>query len=264
MASPGIDGGDLVFGPGAFDPLQQHVRGQLLANFQLTEACVIEEMSGFKGGLNQGVWFMKEPARIPQDYVLKLVRCNRIASNVLTEAENCAKLFREQKGLATDAAVSFPVKTFNCVDSSGEKQHDLIVMKKVRGERLAEAIAHKWHAKQFDRVYQIMDKVGYALADFHGRYGNTQHGDFQPANIFWDEERSGVSLIDIGGMGVPCMDNDMEHFQNALRLLAESYKSPDLHNVGYRHFEQGYNRCPKKRPSQAASQSPMQWSPQGR
>lgn len=263
QATSGLDGGDVTFGPGAFDPSHPHVRAQLVTHFQLSEACVIEEMSGFKGGLNQGVWFVKDASRLQQDYVLKLVRCNRIASNVLTEAENCAKLLREQKGIATDSHVSFPVKTFNCVDANGEKQHDLIVMKKVRGERLAEAIAHKWHAKQFDRVYQIMDKVGCALAEFHSRYGNAQHGDFQPANIFWDEERSAVSLIDIGGMGVPCMDNDIEHFQKALRLLAESYKSPELHNVGYRHFEQGYNRGQNRRPSQA-SQAPVQWTNQGR
>lgn len=265
MATPGLEGGDILCMSSPFDPTSEHIRSQLLVNFQLTEACKIEEMVGFRGGLNEGVWFMKEPAKLPQDYVLKLVRCKRIASNVLTEAENCLKLLREQKGIASDPALSFPIKVFNCLDAKGERLNDLIVMKKVRGERLTEHIAHRWHGKQFDRVYQIMDKVGYALAEFHGRYGNIQHGDFQPSNIFWDEERSGIFLIDIGGMGVPCMDNDIEHFQKALKLLADSYKSPELYNVGIRHFEQGYNRCPKKRPSQAQVPAIQgQWSHPGR
>lgn len=249
MASTGLEGGDLHFGPaGSCDPAKDEcLRTQLFINFGLTAAARIEEMQGFKGGLNEGVWYMKDPGRLDQDLVLKLVKCRRIASNVLTEAENFIKLSTQHRALRTDAAVAFPVKVFNCLDENGDKRHDLIVMKKVRGERLAEVICRKWYMKQFHQMYLILEKIGQTLSAFHSRYGNSQHGDFQPANIFYDEERDAVFLIDIGGMGVPCMSNDIEHFQKAMRLLAESY-GQELQTNGLRHFDQGY-RCPKKRGS---------------
>lgn len=247
MASSGLEGGDIQFGPGVFDPVASvMLRLQIVVNFQLSDACSIEEMQGFRGGLNEGVWFLKDPSRLEQELVLKLVRCKRIASNVLTEAENCIKVLREHPGIASDNTLAFPSKVFGCIDQNGEKKHDLIVMRKVRGERMAELICRKWYGKQFQQLYQMLEKVGVALADFHGRYGNIQHGDFQPSNLFYDEVSDSVSIIDIGGMGVPCLDNDIEHFQKALRLLSESYGN-DLQTIGFRHFEQGYKRQPHRR-----------------
>lgn len=242
MASKGLEGGDIQFGPGAFDPLAWPVKAQIIANFRLTDACVIEEMQGFKGGLNEGIWFVKDPSRLEQDLVLKLVKCKRIASNILTEAENCLKVMREQPSIVSDTAVAFPIKAFSCLDSaSGEKRHDLMVMKKVKGERMAEYICRKWYGRQYQQLYHMMERVGHALADFHARYGNTQHGDFQPSNIFVDEASDAVALIDVGGMGVPCFETDVEHFQKALRLLSESYGN-ELQTIGFSHFDQGYKR----------------------
>lgn len=233
---PPLEVGDLTFSD-KFDPSLQHIQQQLGASLGL-DHCAVEEMVGFKGGLNEGVWFLTSKS-LDQDLVLKLVRCHRIAANILTEAENLQKLSVKHPGLATDPSLAFPIKVFSCSNQNKEKRHDLIVMKKVRGERLAELMARKVFMKEVAGLYRILERLGVGLADFHDRYGNMQHGDFQPSNVFYDEELQEMSLIDIGGMGVPTVDTDLEHFRESLRILAANYGS-DVMEVGYHHFEQGY------------------------
>merc|ERR1740120_568334 len=70
-------------------------------------------------------------------------------------------------------------------------------------------------------------------------YGNAQHGDFQPSNIFWDEESGQLALIDVGGMGIPTTESDVDHFSKAMRLPAESYGMQFAADA-VRHFQQGY------------------------
>jgi len=112
-------------------------------------------------------------------------------------------------------------------------------MPKVRGERLAEWIARKFYNKQVPLMMQVFERVGGKLAEFHSRYGNAQHGDFQPSNIFYDEERGDIRFIDIGGMDVPTTETDVQHFVRSLELLAETYGKQLVHQ-GRRSFEQGY------------------------
>merc|ERR1719262_582745 len=66
-----------------FDPMSTSVRTQLLTKLGLSYRSVIEEMKGFRGGLNEGVWFVKNCGR--EDLVLKLVRAHRVAQCVPTE-----------------------------------------------------------------------------------------------------------------------------------------------------------------------------------
>jgi len=232
---------DLQMGPEGFNPLKPPLRQQLLTKLGLPQSASISPMQGFRGGLNEGVWFVKALGS-REELVLKLVRCNRIAPNVLTEAENFSKIYREHPQVIRDPAIAFPVKIFRCVDRANVRKHDLIVMRKTRGERLAEWIARKWYASDIQIVLQIFEFLGVCLAEFHARYGNAQHGDFQPSNIFYDEDSGDACFIDIGGMGVPTMETDVEHFVKSLNLLAETY-GQQLAADGRVWFEQGYHRA---------------------
>eukprot|EP00421_Protoceratium_reticulatum_P071468 CAMPEP_0168408276 /NCGR_PEP_ID=MMETSP0228-20121227/26589_1 /TAXON_ID=133427 /ORGANISM="Protoceratium reticulatum, Strain CCCM 535 (=CCMP 1889)" /LENGTH=188 /DNA_ID=CAMNT_0008421961 /DNA_START=54 /DNA_END=617 /DNA_ORIENTATION=- len=86
-----------------------------------------------------------------------------------------------------------------------------------------------------------MEDLGTCLGGFHSRYA-VQHGDFQPSNIFFDEETGSVALIDVGGMGVPTTETDMEHFAKSLRLLSDVYGTR-LSTEGLGHFERGYAKA---------------------
>jgi len=237
----GLDVGELDIGSGPFDPTQQSIRSQLLAKLGLSSHATIEEMQGFRGGLNEGVWFATDASKgsVKEELVLKLVRCHRVAASIPTEAENCLRIFREHSSAVNDSTIAFPIKIFSCLGTGGTKRYDLIVMRRVRGERLAELIARKWYSKQLPQLMQILEKLGICLAEFHARYSNSQHGDFQPSNIFYDEDEDEIALIDVGGMGVPTMESDVEHFAKSMKLLAEAY-GVQLSADGMRHFERGY------------------------
>lgn len=233
---------ELQLGVEPFNPSRASVRSQLLAKLGLPSTATVKEMQGFRGGLNEGVWFVScSTAAGMEEYVLKLVRCNRIAHNILTEAENLVRISREHPRTMCDPAVAFPFKIFSCLGVGGAKKNDLIVMRKVRGERLAEWIARKWYGKQTPQLLQTFEALGAKLAEFHAHYGNVQHGDFQPSNVFYDEERDQICFIDVGGMGVPTMETDAEHFRKSLGLLAETY-GPQLAVDGCQRFDQGYQR----------------------
>lgn len=200
----------------------------------------VKEMTGFKGGLNEGVWYVSDSVNgNGQDFVLKLVRCHRVATNIPTEAENLVRLSHEQPQIMSDPTVSFPVKVFKCLAPGQDHRHDLIVMRKMGGERLAEFIARKWDQKQMPALLDMLRKLGSVLAAFHRRYGNAQHGDLQPSNIFYNEENGELTFIDIGGIGVPTMETDREHFAKAMRILSNSY-GPELWGDGKKFFDEGY------------------------
>jgi hypothetical protein len=238
LQKPELEVGELNIGAGKFNPTEQLMKDQLLSLLGYSKTSTIEALTGFRGGLNEGVWFVKDPPA--KDLVLKLVKCNRVSNRILTEAENFVKLLADYPKIASDDALAFPVRIFKCLGPPPERQHryDLIVMWKVKGDRLAEVIARKWYAKDHELIWKIFERLGETLAEFHHRYSDSQHGDFQPSNVFYDQEASQFSFIDIGGMGVPTRETDTEHFNKALKLLADAYGS-QLTN-GQRSFEGGY------------------------
>jgi len=229
---------EIVIGSGPFNPTTGSVFSQLVSKMGLGSNCTVEEMTGFKGGLNEGIWFLRDP-NSSEELVLKLVRCHRIAAGILTEAENLLKLARDFPSIVEDRLVSFPVRLFGCFGSDGAKRHDLIVMRKMAGERLAEVVARKWYKSQVPQLMRILERLGRALAGFHGRYTGCQHGDFQPSNVFYDEDSDEITLIDIGGMGVPTTETDIQHFTKSMALMASAY-GPELYQDGVRVLEQGY------------------------
>ncbi|CAK8992911.1 unnamed protein product [Durusdinium trenchii] len=231
----GLDLGELILETETFDPSEPRIRSQLseaLGGFTSVEA-----MTGFSGGLNDGVWFCSGDEG---ELVLKLVKCQRIASNVPTEAENLEKVYLEHPEICSDESLAFPHRIFSCM-LDGAKKYDLIVMHKVPGERLTEVIYQKYWKKQETSLLRIFECCGQQLAIFHSRY-QKQHGDFQPSNIFYDDVSEGIYFIDVGGMGVPTMDNDVEHFCSAMKLLKNAY-GPTLHEELVEAFETGYNAC---------------------
>lgn len=225
-----------------FDPLQPQMRSQIASQLGFDGSVKLEKMAGFSGGLNEGIWFVSgDRAGRHDDLVLKLVKCKRIASNIPTEAENLEGLMLEYPELASDSLVASPIKIFSVADDDG-KCNDLIVMRKVPGERLAELICRKYYSKQEAHLIGIFEELGKQLAAFHKRYGNMQHGDFQPSNIFYDEESDTLSFIDVGGMGIPTVDDDASHLRQAMNLLAHSY-GPTLHEDCIAAFDKGYQKA---------------------
>eukprot|EP00930_Biecheleria_cincta_P054730 TRINITY_DN410_c0_g1_i1.p1 TRINITY_DN410_c0_g1~~TRINITY_DN410_c0_g1_i1.p1 ORF type:complete len:566 (-),score=108.54 TRINITY_DN410_c0_g1_i1:47-1744(-) len=228
---------------GSFDPSQPQMRSQITSQLGFDASAKLEKMAAFSGGLNEGVWFLSgNRAGHHEDLVLKLVRCKRIASNVPTEAENLERLRLEHPKLANDSLVAFPIKIFSVADDDGCKCNDLIVMRKVPGERMAELICRKYYSKQEAHLLQIFEELGRQLAVFHKRYGHMQHGDFQPSNIFYDEASDALSFIDVGGMGIPTVDDDVSHLRQAMNLLAHSY-GPTLHENCIAAFDRGYQKA---------------------
>lgn len=219
--SGGLLAGDLILENDVFDPSEPRLCTQLAE--KLGSFSSIEAIKGFAGGLNEGMWFMygEEEA-----YVLKLVKCQRIACNVPTEAENLEKVHQQHPGIGADQTIAFPVKLCGCYSTDGTKRYDLIVMRKIPGERLAEVLGRWYYAQQEPSedplLRQLWESLGRQLASFHERYGK-QHGDFQPFNIFYDEVSGAICFIDVGGMGIPTMDNDVEHFREAMGLLKKGY-----------------------------------------
>ncbi|CAJ1439756.1 unnamed protein product [Effrenium voratum] len=171
----GLYAGEIHMGD-SFEPSEQPLMSQLLSELDIS-AAKIEAMTGFAGGLNDGVWFVSGSRQGKQEeLVLKLVKCQRIASNVPTEAENLEKVYQQHPTISSDETLAFPSKIFSCVAPDGKRKHDLIIMRRVPGERLAEVICRKYWAKQEAMLRQIFESLGQQLALFHSRY-NKQHGD---------------------------------------------------------------------------------------
>lgn len=229
---------DLQIGAGKFEPRQPHILSQLVAKLGLSRNTGIEALKGFIGGRNEGVWILtdKQGARTEQ-YVLKLVSCHRPHQAVPTEMEQFVKLSKDHPGLRTDTSMAFPVKLFAC-QNPGPRRYDLIVMRSAAGARLSEVLSNKWYAQRIQEVFQILRCVGACLKRYHLRYGNTQHSDLQPSNVFWDEATHTVTFIDLGGMGLPTVETDNEHFKKALRMMTEKWGA--IREDCCRMFDAGY------------------------
>jgi hypothetical protein len=240
---------------GGFVPDDPYVWPQLAEILDLGEYSTIEEMEGFHGGLNEGIWFLESGE---EKLVLKLVKCGRIDPTVLTEAENCLRLYREHPGIVSDPVLAFPRWVLSCrvektmardddadaaltsdFDFGGQRRYDLLVMRKVRGVGLSEVVAAKRLANQIPELFRLFERLGEALRDFHVRYGSCQHGDFQPGNIFYEEAGDAFTFIDVGGMGIPTADSDIDHFCMALKHFEQACGAEFI-ECGLQRFKLGY------------------------
>lgn len=220
------------------DPSIQPLREKVFALLGVSDLARIESMQGFIGGQNQGMWVLQDGMRT---LILKLVEAKRKHHAVATEAEQFLKLAKQHPAMRSDPALAFPIKVLRCRDANGSRHHDLIVMHKAQGESLAETIAQKVNKRQVPQLMQMFEALGRFLAGIHNRY-NMEHGDLQPSNIFYDESSGSFTLIDVGGMDtMPYMlDSDVEHFGEALRMLARGLKAHELFQDACRQFKAGY------------------------
>lgn len=238
---------DLQIGEQPFDPAAPAVRQQLLAKLGLAEG-TFELITSNIGGLNEGVWYLRTPARasagtpvqVETEFVLKLVCGKRRISSEPTEAENCCTLLKGHPTIQQDLMLAFPLKIFSCFNSVGVKRYDLLVMRRIRGERVTDIIALGW-PKNRASVMHMIEKIGASLYEFQKRYGGIQHGDFQPSNVFFDKDSEEVGFADVGGMGRPTMETDQEHFFASLRLLSKVY-GPAFFLESKAAFEKGCAR----------------------
>lgn len=224
---------------GSFDPTQAPSRAHLLECLGISSDATIKALEGFAGGLNEGVWFLSEPSS-GKDLVLKLVKCQRRSESVPTDAENLLRLSQQFPGIADDSQLAFPLMIISVLGENDEKMYDFIIMQKASGQSLAELIAIKQAFNQLDQLHMIMGRLGDCLYRFHSRYGDLQHGDFQPSNIFYDEKREKFTLIDVGGMGVPTADSDIAHFRNSMSLCFAA-QGPEFTTSCLDRLQQGYD-----------------------
>lgn len=221
---------ELHIGNLQFDPTSAVVKSQLLALLGVPETASIEKLSGNSGGLNVGAWKLKSPS---QDLILKLVDSSR------REGEKVLQLMRKYPSMMHDSSLSFPLKVVHCIGASGMKKYDLIVMQRAQGTPIGDFIGTKWYAGQTTSVMRVLQKLGSCLREFHSHYGHSQHGDFQPSNIFYDEATDKITLIDVADIG--SHNQDKEHFLRSLKIISQAYGSRFLTDASCT-FQSGYGR----------------------
>merc|ERR1711937_873695 len=91
----------------------------------------------------------------------------------------------------------------------------------------------------------MFEEIGKQLREFHTRYGNKQHGDFQHSNIFYDELANRVTFIDISGkVCKTSFETDLDRFCCSLAFIGNFY-GPRFSSDGKHHLEKGYSKqCP--------------------
>jgi hypothetical protein len=213
-----------------FDPSNTMVKSQLLALLGAPEDARIEKLSGNTGGLNEGAWTLRSQTH---DLILKLVSANR------HEGEKILQLMRKHPSMMHDAALSFPVKVVHCMCATGLKKYDLMVMPRAQGIPLGDFIGEKWWSGKGTCVMRILQKLGACLRQFHSCYGNSQHGDFQPSNIFYDEAADKITFIDVADIGKHNPDKD--HFMSSLKIISQAYGA-NFFAEASRAFQSGYGR----------------------
>eukprot|EP00392_Amoebophrya_sp_AT5.2_P014421 g14570.t1 len=128
------------------------------------------------GGLNKGV-YVAEGAQM-ESKVIKVVKAGSPHPGLLSEAENCHKQKQELPGLLLDEAVTFPshiIRVEHVLPESGEREAlDVFLMRKARGQRLAETLASMWRSNKH-RVFDLLNQLGRFLKAFHLRYPQKEH-----------------------------------------------------------------------------------------
>jgi tRNA A-37 threonylcarbamoyl transferase component Bud32 len=139
-------------------------------------------------------------------------------------------LVSKYPSVAQDKGLAFPTKIVRC-SVNGESLHDLIVMPKVKGEDFSIFIGEKWYSginsgqpDGKNEVFRAMEQLGRQLKEFHIRYGDAQHGDFQPSNVFYDKNANAFTFIDLADMGPQVkLENDVQQFKKSVNTFGYTY-----------------------------------------
>jgi len=228
---------DIATAPGLPDPMNPLLRPQILARLGIAPDAAIKKMAAC-GGQNDGVWLL-EASGI--NCVLKLVRNQNIGIELPTETEKFSRLAAACPQLLYDDALTFPMRIFRLRSHVQNPTFDLLVMPMASGERLSDVISILWALKKRAEVMNIMERAGKFLKDFHVRYNNAQHCDFQPSNLFYEKSQQKFTLVDLADFGQQALitESDVDHFANGLRIMGKSLGPEFLETL--RHFQAGYN-----------------------
>jgi tRNA A-37 threonylcarbamoyl transferase component Bud32 len=112
--------------------------------------------------------------------------------------------------------------------------HDFVI-KKIREDPRCAHVALK----------AVFEQVGASLAEFHERYRNKQHSDFQVANIIYNEASQRISFIDTANMGCPLnpSGSDVNQFKATIQAIY-AHHGRSLAAALEQHFVRGYSRRP--------------------
>jgi len=230
---------DIATAPGLPNPMHPQMRSQILARLGIAPDATIKKMNSF-GGQNDGVWLLESGGIT---CVLKLVRNVNLGIELPTETERFAQLAAACPNLLYDDALTFPMRIFRLRSQVQNPTFDLLVMPLATGERLSDIVSILWALKKRGQVMDIMERAGKFLKDFHARYNNMQHCDFQPSNLFYDEARQKFTLVDLADLGQQALitEKDADRFLNGLRIMGKSLGPEFMETL--RHFQAGYTSC---------------------
>jgi len=199
---------DLHVGQAFMDPTEAHVKSELLrllglpSNLEIKKFGVDQAGNTVANGFNNaGLWSIASSSRDSPDLILKLV------SSKYDERKKFENLAAAFPSITSDPHIAFPSLVIRCIKSKDDQPDDLVVMQKVT-------------------IHQ--PEIGASLADFHARYGNKQHGDFQPANIIYDETSKKITFIDV------------KQFKSAIRAIYTHY-GPSFAEAFEQRFVSGYD-----------------------
>jgi hypothetical protein len=208
----------------------------------------VEAMTGFTGGLNDGVWFLTVEApglNGMTHFAMKLVSSRRKYPTMPTEVENFHHMCMRWPAMRRDPTLAFPVKLLDCVPPSKTVTQNLIIMPRAIGTRLGDWLGLANARGQMDQIVASMERLGRDLRTFHVNY-STHHADFQPSNVYLGRlsgAGAGEQLnvfIDIGGVGTAVGETDQVHFTKSLELLGKAYGA-DFVRSATDAFMDGYN-----------------------
>jgi len=225
---------ELQIGSEGFDPNRPLLKSQITSKLGVAGGSVIAALHGRQGALNEGVWMLQDPCS-GAELIMKLVKDER------REVDRYLRLAKSHPSVVNDSSLSFPLLVFRCLGAGCGRAYDLLVMRRASGQRLDHLISAKVSNGHTADLSKILANVGASLAELHKRYGNSQHGDCQPSNVFYDDTTSRVTFIDVSDLGLSSLESDTEHFTEALRLLSRHY-GQQFFTASLHDFEAGYFR----------------------
>merc|ERR1740129_1951597 len=98
---------DLQISSEGFDPNQPALKSQITSKLSVDGGSAIAALHGSQGGLNEGVWMLRDPCS-GTELVMKLVKGER------GEADLYLKLAQLHPSIVSDSSLSFPLRVFRC------------------------------------------------------------------------------------------------------------------------------------------------------
>jgi hypothetical protein len=238
---------DLRIGENDIDPTKAKVKSQLLSKLGLSSSLQVARFGVTQAGQliangfnNAGLWTISDAGGVLPELMVKLV------SSDLGESTKFQKLAAEFPEIGSDQLLAFPLHIVRCITGMNIQSHELIVMQRAAGVCLHEFVQKKLREDpggMFFFLMPLFEQVGVALAEFHSRYGNKQHSDFQPANIIYNETTQKMTFVDMANMGSPLNPpgSDVTQFRAAIRALYGHLSCP-LSATFEQQFVSGYSR----------------------